>query len=409
MKHTMNEFKEMYGIDLEELYDDNELYLDQSFEKTNYSLGFSNEESASDSYFNGEYSHHYEDLVCVYKLCPSMIDNEDVKLPSDDLYLIATYSDNGSELLYVVNNYDEAEEIASEYAEWNYQIRPLEEELEELNERLPKGYRAEIKREYNNSGYFHSFNIYSIEGLVYDGVFVITDDLIDEINQIEEALNKDINGWKITDITKEEGFPSWNKIYVVTYSKDGYDIEREITLDGHNWGTWLQGKPRNTIDVIKYDFDEDDLNAELAQLKEDSGETLLAVNEMIIENNLKSPLKNTHYKVSEQSQEDLKTLLGEFLIDAYDALRDNDVKTAVFYDFEKDEFLVEPYYSKGEEAKYFCVATFDKNVNEGIAKSRAEFCDFVWNNMVNKAYKRMIPILKIRKAYKDAKSKWNEG
>lgn len=167
---------------------------------------------------------------------------------------------------------------------------------------------------------------------------------------------------------------------------------------------------KHTMNEFKemYDFDEDDLNAELAQLKEDSGKTLLAVNEMIIENNLVSPLKDTHYKVSEQSRDDLKTILGEFLIDAYDALRDNDVKTAVSYDFEKDEFLVEPC-SEGKETKYFCVATVDKNVNEGTAKSRAEFCDFVWGDMANRACKKMTPILKIRKAYKDAKSKRNEG
>ncbi len=121
--------------------------------------------------------------------------------------------------------------------------------------------RVEVKKEHNNGGHFHSYNIYYNDELILDGVFSLNEDIIAETKACIELIDDEINGYKINSIKKCKGNPSWNKSYVIEFEKKSITVEYEVNLDGYAHCIGMgQGQPKTIAQVINnlVDFDEVD-------------------------------------------------------------------------------------------------------------------------------------------------------
>lgn len=257
MKWTGKEFFSLYNVDIED-YFNSDFDFDDEFIEHETLCGFEDEEDQVNDYFGrGESRGNY-----AYVWRASKEDDETLTNLPFTVYGLYITGQWNWECVGFFDNLEEAKRECEQFK--NSELPSLEDELNELNKRLPNNCYAIIKREFNNGGHFYSYNVYDEQGIIYDGHFYGGDDLIEEVNQIEDAKKnfaKDHDGWNIKGIKKVKGFPSWEKSYVVSLEKNGEYLEEEFPISGIE-----QGRPRNVLKFIDYEFDPDYLNDQLQDL-----------------------------------------------------------------------------------------------------------------------------------------------
>lgn len=207
---------------LEKAFDENE-------EIAAVEMGYRTLEEVADGYFNNVYSiyAHVNEFKNSYIL---FLDNQPCKESK------------------VYNNKEEAlEELKklenSLYKSIDKQIEEFKAGLQEDKNRV----EIEVKKEYNNSGNYYSFNIYLDENLLVDGVFNLDPEEvkkdIESIDNFKEEIYNEYNIF-VTDVKKTKS--NFERYYDFEFTKG----ENIFTTTVHIPGS-LQGKTRNTIDFIK--------------------------------------------------------------------------------------------------------------------------------------------------------------
>lgn len=246
MRYTIEEFLEKINeetnlnLEEEDIYDFGG-YIDS------VDVGYYGAEHQSNGYFDDS----YPATANLYKLSVVASELEGYYLLYEDA---AGYYDGD----YTI--FDNLEEARNELDSLEHTELPsIEEIIKEFDTLTENKFEIEPRWENNNSGNYVSFNIYYKHCLIYDGAFIsnLDDNLAKNLFETIKVFDEGLKGYTIDSIEKLSGDPSWEKYYEVRFSRGDFEDYKDIDL--HHY---LQGEPRNVIDVITNEIDFEELNAE---------------------------------------------------------------------------------------------------------------------------------------------------
>lgn len=248
------------------------------------SIGCSNSEHQANEYFRDDV---YENLASVFEIDLDLYvveladevflfenDTDYMKFKNTDvdhklyhlstIYYVNTENQDYVEAEYVFESKNEAIKFVDELGEEFQSYPTIEAEMAYFKSALAPSLQnrteIEVKKEYNNGGHFHSYNIYLDNNLIEDGVFKLEAvSFSNEVEMLDELIQHlDSNyGINLTNIQKEKH--NFERYYNFDLNKT-YESDMGVFTFTQNHSIHIkggQGQPRTTIDTILNNLDID--------------------------------------------------------------------------------------------------------------------------------------------------------
>ena len=210
-----------------------DVYLDE------VSKGFKTLEDVARNYFNDQGYSRYATLSKWdgwFILCE---DNED---DSSEWIVFHNENEDRKELQLLESYF---------YPSIEESIKQFKSDLKHLSPQFAEQIDIDVIQEFNNSGHFHSYNLYLDNQLILDGVFFLNaNDCYNEFKNFQ--IFKDLLESKqiyIEGIKKERSTIGFDRYYVFTFESliDGSWVQIEHPITVHV----PQGQPRTTTDFLE--------------------------------------------------------------------------------------------------------------------------------------------------------------